>query len=475
MKTIYYILLGVIFCIATIVILSLVIKKPDSKPIPKPGPGPSPTIVKISPRGQGMFSKADYSSIKTIDDIASRVGGSISESFRKFYDKYLDDTVKFICEAANNQDWSPDPNDLEKSMHNGEVYMSLQQVAYILSNFVLGNNKTQQKLINGRKVSPHNTLYDSHDTDFALICYYTALHDWSKSKDLDKIVVCYAAVNNNDKDQLPPTTPTGETTVTYNCVNGLTDIPNYAMRTIFAGAVPGGSYFTDVSKFSEEQEEIAFKLYPELAPGMFFLPNPESGSGSQRTKAWMVFGARMYNKPLPERDVKVTSVGEPQKMNTFESLHDYKMAPTACVGISANPCPAKCNQDKTCSACWLIHPDELSVLYRRAACFDPSKWPTFLQKISTAWKIPENWTLIGGRWGSGAWGCNSTYSLMVEALAATNGNWNKLILCGATHDSADGKCVCRKEGKWDATVYKQQLSALQKSFDKDAAGWTCLS
>lgn len=83
---------------------------------------------------------------------------------------------------------------------------------------------------------------------------------------------------------------------------------------------------------------------------------------------------------------------------------------------------------------------------RASPCFNINKWPENLSKIATILKIPQNWTLLGGRWGSGAWGCNPSYSLFIQGLAACNGNWKVLILCGSSQETSGGKCVCQQEG-----------------------------
>ena len=73
--------------------------------------------------------------------------------------------------------------------------------------------------------------------------------------------------------------------------------------------------------------------------------------------------------------------------------------------------------------------------------------------------------------GSGAWGCNPSFSLFVQGLTACNGNWKDLTLCGTSQETSEGKCVCQQSGEWDNSVYKKVYDTLQQDFNKNL--WKC--
>ena len=455
---------------------------PNNQPNNQPNnhhSGISPPIVKIAANGRGMFPKIDYSNIKTLEDIAHRVEGSIPTKFKTFYQSYLTDQgdlIKFITNTANNQDWSPDPSDLKNKIKNGEAYLTLQQIAYILANFLLGNNIKQQTIVT-RPVGSNKTFYSGGDSTFQLSSYFTAMYYWMQEKDLDSIIVCFAVITNTDSDK-PPINPNGSSTVSYKCLNSLADYPVNTIRIAYGASNPGGSYLNDTDQGPSAQEESAFKMYPELAVGMFILPNIAGDISTDPKKGWLVMGTRTYNELLPANSSITREIGKPKQINAFGILHNYKMATSGVLGISARTCNGgqgkKCNAGKGCGDCWRDDPNDLNLLYGRAApCFNINKWPKTLSKIANDWNLSETWKMLGGRWGSGAWGCNPSYSLMIQGLAACNGNWRDLTLCGTSQETAGGKCVCQKSGIWDNNVYKQVYEALNKNFDSSL--WNCLN
>lgn len=444
-------------------------------------PEPSPIsidIVKKAPKDQGMFKEKDYSSIKNLNDIASYNKGSIPDNFKKFYDNYLTkngDLISFITKSANNQDWSPDPVDLKNKIEKGEVYLKLQQVAYILANFILGNNTRQNNIIE-RKVGGNRTFYSSGDSTFQLSSYFSAMYFWMQEKELDRIIVCYAKISSKDSD-MPPIKPNGSTNVSYKCVNSLADYPENTIRLVYGASNPGGSYMNDSDQARSAQEESAFKMYPELAIGMFILPDIAGNTSTSPIKGWIVLGTRTYNKLLPIGNSITLEMGEPKQLDSFANVdNNYKIAKGGILGLSARTCnaPGKnyCNAGKGCGDCWRKVPSDLNLLYDRAySCFNVNKWPENLSKIANSLRMVQTWKLLGGRWGSGAWGCNPSYSLFIQGLAACNGNWKDLTLCGTSQETSGGKCVCQQEGEWNDEIYTKVYNALQQEFNKNL--WKC--
>ena len=96
-------------------------------------------------------------------------------------------------------------------------------------------------------------------------------------------------------------------------------------------------------------------------------------------------------------------MGKPKQSNFFGSLHNYKMARSGVLGLSARTCNAQninyCNAGTGCGDCWRRLPSDLNLLYGRAApCFNVKKWPKTLSMIANDWKISQTWKLLGGRW-----------------------------------------------------------------------------
>lgn len=166
----------------------------------------------------------------------------------------------------------------------------------MLANFILGNNINQQNII-ARTVGGDVTFYYGKDSTFQFCSYFSAMFFWMQEKELDRIVVCYAKIYNTD-DDAPPTTPNGSTTVSYNCVNSLADYPENTLRLVYGASNPGVSYMNDSDQAGSAQEESAFKLYPELAVGMFILPNIAGDTSSSPIKGWIVLGTHTYNELL---------------------------------------------------------------------------------------------------------------------------------------------------------------------------------
>ena len=426
-----------------------------------------------------MFLQNNYTSVKTLKDIAKYSNGSIPLNFEIFYNKYLTDKgnlISFITYAANNQDWSPDPEDIkDKISKNGEVYLTLKQVAYILANYILGNNIKQKEVI-ARTVGGNKTFYSGGNSTFQLISYFSAMYFWMQDKELGYRVVCYSTIISNSSETQPPESPLGSSNISYNCVNSLADNQSNTLRVAYGASNPGGSFMNNADQEHSAQEESAFKMYPELAVGLFILPYIAGNNSLSPTIGWLVMGTRTYNELLPIGSSITRELGKPREIKVFGSLNKYTMAKGGVLGISARTCnaPGKyyCSSGNGCSDCWRKDPEDLNLLYGRAApCFNTKKWPDTLSKIADSWKISRTWKLLGGRWGSGAWGCNPTFSLMVQGLAACNGNWKDLTICGTSQETSGGKCVCVKPGVWDKEVYREILGSLKRKFDHTL--WKC--
>lgn len=436
------------------------------------------SIVKTAQKNQNMFNPRNYSNIKTLNDIAKYNSGQIPNNFLKFYEQYLTDKgdlINFITNTANNQAWSPDPVDLKNKIEEGEVYLTLQQVAYILANFILGNNIRQNEII-ARNVGGNKTFYSGGESTFQLSSYFSAMYFWMQEKDLGSIIVCYAVVSSKDSNTAPPEKPTGSTNVSYICYNSLADYPDKTLRLVYGASNPGGSYMNDSDQNESAQEESAFKMYPELAIGMFIFPEIAGDTSTIPTKGWIVLGCRTYNE-LPNKQI-ITQLGKPTQTTFFADIYNYKIATGGILGMSARTCNAKnnnyCNAGTGCGDCWRKVPSDLNLLYDRAyPCFNINNWPETLSEIAHILQLPQKWKLLGGRWGSGAWGCNPSYSLFIQGLAACNANWKDLTLCGSSQETSGGKCVCQQEGEWNDEIYTKVYKALQEDFDKSL--WNCSS
>ena len=436
-------------------------KLDDCKKVCSGGGGGGGSIPLAGVSSTTMFP--EVGPLTSIDAVAARTsGGVVSSGFSDFFKTKLGGgagVLAFVVKTANRKEWSPDVSSFPICLHLG-------QVAYVLSNFVLAN--TQGTKVKGSFYEP------GAQADFALKSYWTALYFWSRmdeDQELTKTLVCYSTLE-GEVPSAPTGAPTGTTSVDYQCPNQLTLQPYQSLRFVFGGAGVGGSFRDNVSKPSTSQEETVFKMWPEMAAAMFFLPGPQSGDDDvSKNKAWIVFGASSYNTPVTSGQ-KVVDAGDPVKPTTFSSLEKgYRMAPTGFLGLSANPCSSgtKCS-NVGCDGCWKeqVGRGDFERLYRRVgAGVLTSGWPTFLRYLRDTFQMTQTWSLVGGRWGSGAWGCNLTFSMIVQALAATNGNWSKLVLCSGSTESAGSKCVCQKPGKWDQDVYQSMLAAT-KTFSKSA-------
>jgi hypothetical protein len=469
------------------------------KPInPNPPPpsniGHLPILIKSSDNLNDMmfpFIPVKYNTIENfINNITDASGkGQVCDKFIKYFKSTFpeSDLLLYICDIANNMTYSPSVNDMKIQLKNNqEIYLTLQQVAYIIANLLLGKNTIQNNLVINTKVgsnglslygyndyksgkAPHNCLIcDESGSGFQLCAYFTAMNFWRQTKDLNKILVGYTYIIG--ETLLPPEEPLGTTTVVYKCINSLTDNQVASLRLIDGGASVGGSYFNSLAQYGTAgQEEYAFKLYPELAVGMFLLPQIESGKSIGKIKGWLVFGARIYNETLPPNNIVVKGLGKGIDNTNFWNLEqNYKIFPSGILGLSANPCNSGINCDitsKDCNKCWtnIVHPNDLSLLYSRVApCLNINQWPKCLKQLAIDWNISETWPYLGGQLGSGDWNCNPTFSTTLQGLAACNGNWKNVNICLGNSES-NGVCVCKTNGLWNKKIYKKLLLGLKKN------------
>ena len=458
--------------------------------------GPKINVVQKASDNNHMFGKTDHPSEYTLDLLASSSvdGGKFSIETKNFITTNFNENklVEFIYTTANNVDWSPDVQDIISKLKNdNEIYMTQQQVAYILANLLLGNNtKVTNSVIPGRNVGGKKIFYSDNTIScngrYQLCVYFTAMNFWMNTTDLENIIVCYAKLNGDNNGPPVSISQSNKISVDYNGINTLSDYDSDIIRLIDGSNTPGGSYMDDITKGCSAQEESAFCLYPELAVGMFILPSIETVDQTNGIKSWIVIGTRRYNVVIVNSS-KVTGVSTPKENNVFYNIsNNLKICPSAIVSLSSNLCNSggicnsctnkPCNKSE-CGLCWNCRSNDLNILFNRAsAIFNIENWPTTLKELNNFFNISNKWTFLGGRWGSGAWGCNPTFSITVQALSACSYNWKKLSICKGTEESSL-TCVCTSSGEWDYVRYTNQLSALKQIEFDDAVKigeWNCI-
>lgn len=516
---------------------------PGPGPGPGPGPQPGPQPGPFSPKKNLVPSSSPTdvtdrlfppvcpdqgaTGLSSITDFLTRVvqptcqHSGTSLEFQNFVTNKLDGPklVNFIVYAANNSDWSPSVNSMRKQMQdNGETYLTQAQVAYILSNFVCGNNVNQQASVWGvnTKVDISSNLYSdgknccsgqSQDCGqgrhYQLCAYFSALYVWFQQQQqgtLETTVVGYGYFSGDYVDP-PEKCPDFSTVLDYNCVNTLTSQPNEVVRLINAGGRPGGSYADNVGGSLGAQEESAFGYFAELGAGLFLLPKPESGPGtdnnsdkSPKKMSWFCLGARGYNTPLPSGGPRLFNVGDVITQFNFNPLtQNYRLYPSLIVGVSGTPCniynidgqPGQCRDDSSqtnCDFCWpptnIDNPIK-RIYSRMLPALQVSTWPTILKGFGSTWKVNENWTYITNPVSSGAWGCSSTFMSIVQLLVTCQAKWRKVSMCLDNGEGPSNVCTCRlQSSQCDSNCYATQLAALRQTNFSDAksvADWKCPS
>jgi hypothetical protein len=423
---------------------------------------------------------------------------TVSDAFRT-YVTTLDEAklIPFIVHAANTDAWAPSVSDIKQKLNDSnEVYLTQQNVAWILANMICGNNVNQSNFVHENRHVKGN-FYNGHAPScttaaYQLCAYFAAMHSWMINEThLAKIVIGYGGTKGSYVDAPPISANTVD--VNYDCKNTLSDLPSQSIRLINSGNEPGGSYIGDLGGSVGAQEEAAFGLYPELAVGMFILPNPATGletTATDITMSWWVFGARYYAEPLPKDGDRVELVGSPLSDFTFYPLEqDYTVFPELIIGVAGYPCnggaPYNCTTAKTdCAACFTTLPDPIRRVYSRMfPALNIDTWPASLKAWGTTWTLNETFPYVTNPVSGGAWGCNNTMYSIVQLLVTSNANWKVTSVCVDGGEGASNICTCRLPRiECDPGCYAKQLDALQFANDigsdtfcaaVNAGSWVC--
>lgn len=475
------------------------------------------TVGSISPIGMANHSKDaffNYTSLDrfncdnvTLHDFAG--SGYLSDSAIKYFNNMTqsENLLKFICNKAKDRNLAPSVSAVGEPDANKGVFLSLDQVSHLLGNILMDNvnseNQNGKRKFGGSLYSQEQNCGETGTPFHYQLCsYLAAMHAWMIREQYDSSALSRSLVLYGSFESNLITAPTNMSSnrsvkISYDCNNRPVYNPNITkglIRTLDAGDEPCGSYALNIGAPYMANEEAVCQMYPEVLMSYLLVPSP---SGPPGVTSWHVIGTNIYFNYPVNQNISVPFIGSPNDNYLDVKIGNtgYNISASGMVALAGEICsPGFDAADPSVDRAWNFQQNrssaadnnktDVNLYFTKAnSVFNTKTWEGPIKELNSKLNNDmQNWNLVLGRWGSGDWFCNPTWSMMVQAMSAAYANkdghgFESIYMCNSHLEPSMNQqvCVCSlSDDTCDSDCYKKQYKALtsQKFYDgKSIGGW----